>query len=59
MLSCLCARLCSMEPTIRFGKRNMPLDCLQRIHTPSKCRLLLLDLLRLPIEVLFVVVARK
>src|SRR6266566_4200222 len=34
MRSCLCAPLFSMTPTIRFGKRNMPLDCLQRIHTP-------------------------
>src|SRR6266576_965478 len=35
MLSCLCAPLFSMTPTIRFGKRNMPLDCLQPIHTPA------------------------
>lgn len=35
MHSYLCVRLSSMGPTIRCGKRNMPLDCLQRIHTPQ------------------------
>jgi hypothetical protein len=33
--TCHCARRCSMGLTIRSGKRNMPLDCLQRIHTPN------------------------
>src|SRR6266566_5160144 len=34
MPSCLCARRFSMGPMIHSGKRNMPLDCLQPIHTP-------------------------
>src|SRR6266849_5047881 len=34
MCSYLCARLFSMGPTIRSGKRNLSLDCLQPIHTP-------------------------
>jgi hypothetical protein len=40
MRSCLCARLFSMGPTILCGKRNMLLDCLQRIHTPHHPRCL-------------------
>src|SRR5947209_6779336 len=36
MHSYLCARLFSMGLMIRSGKRNMLLDCLQLIHTPSE-----------------------
>src|SRR5713226_4141632 len=35
MLSCLCVPPFSTEPTTRSGSKNMPPDCLQRIHTPA------------------------
>ena len=35
MLSCLCVPPFSMEPTTPTGSKNMPPDCLQRIHTPA------------------------
>src|SRR5713226_10773550 len=36
MLSCLCVPPFSTEPTTRSGSKNMPPDCLQRIHTHAQ-----------------------